>query len=200
MKKILNLIIICLIFSNLLHSQSNISFRFSTLSINPIDTLNTPIYKTKIIKNGALTIEPGIFFSGELFGNDYTSVKFSQSLRIDPCYKIMTTSQLLLRYRLYKRYKNTLTISIGPVLFIRQTWQSIPNYLQEEYYLNSIDFQNSVMWFSAEFEYNRHVSKHGDFVLTLSQLSPRSFGILVGYKYWMKRKSTKCNTCPSFRN
>jgi len=199
MKKILSLIIICFIFSNYSKSQSNVSFRFSTLSVNVYDTLNTSIYKTKLIDNGILTIEPGLFFSGEVFGNDYTSAKFIQSIRIDACTKIMSTSQILLRYRVFKKWKNTITFGIGPVLFLRQSWQSIPEYNQEGYYTNSSSFQNSVMWFSGEIEFNKQFSKHGDLTLSLNHLSPYSVGVLIGYKYWMSRKSSHCNTCPSFR-
>ncbi len=198
MKKLFLSFIISILIGSL-SAQSNYSFRFSTVVFNPLDTLNRPIYISNLTKNGLLSLEPGIYMGLELFGNDYTSVKFAQSVRLDPCFKIMTTSQIFLRYRLFKRWKNTMTISVGPVLFIRGTWKDLTGYYQQEYYQNTLYFQNSVMWFSAELEFNRHVSKHGDFVVTLTHMSPHSAGILIGYKYWMRRKAKRCGTCPGYR-
>jgi hypothetical protein len=198
--KTLFLITVFLLFHSIkLFSQSNISARLTSICVNPIDTINNSVYKNKITKNGLLTIEPGLAFSAELFGNDFTSAKLSQTLRLDACSKIAGSTQVLLRFRLLKKWKSTLTAGIGPIYFFRQTWGNVEGYTNEEYFLTSSSTQHAVMWFSGEIEYNLYLSKHADLVVTANHLSPRSFGILIGYKYWFSRKSSKCNTCPSYR-
>lgn len=191
--------LLLIFYTNSIFSQSNFSIRATSVIFNPLDTLNCDIYKNKISSDGFLTFEPGLNFAVELFGNDVTSAKLSQSLRLDACSKLCGTTQLLLRFRLLKKWKNTLTAGIGPVFFYRQSWQDIENYEQETYY-NSNSMQSSVMWLSGEIEYNFYMSKHSDLSISINHISPRAFGILVGYKYWFSRKSNKCNTCPSYRN
>lgn len=186
------------IFHNAL-SQSSLSARLTSLSINPFDTINNDIYKNKITPNGLFTIEPGINFAVELYGNDVTSAKLSQTVRLDACSKIAASTQLLLRFRLMKKWKNTITAGIGPILFYRRTWTTVDNYENEIFYIQKSQNQHSVMWLSGEIEYNLYLSKHSDLSISINHLSPRSFGILFGLKYWISRKSSKCNTCPSYR-
>jgi len=204
MKKILcKILVVAIIFlfclNKHIEAQSNFSARLITFSVNPFDTINNKIYTKKITQKGLFTFEPGVNISFELFGNDYTSAKISQSVRLDACSKFAGSSQILLRLKKEKKWKHSLTAGIGPILFYRKTWENIEGYTNQEYYYSNSQLQHSVMWLSAEIEYNLYLSKHADLCLTLNHLAPRSFGMLIGYKYWISRKSSHCNTCPSYR-
>lgn len=196
----ISVFILLLLFNIQLFAQSNISARLISVCVNPYDTINNSLYKNNILKDGLLTIEPGINFAAEVYGNDYTSIKFVQSMRYDACSKIAGSTQVMLRFRLLKKWKSSLTFGIGPIYFYRQTWATIEGYTNEDFYLQSGTIQHKVNWLSGEIEYNHYLTKHSDLSISINHISPRSFGLLIGYKYWFSRKSSKCNTCPSYRN
>jgi len=179
-------------------AQSNMCIKANSLSYNFYKNENSNLYKTKLLDNGQLTLEPGIQLSAEIFGSIYTSFKILQTVKNDACSKFSGSTQLLIRYRLFKRWRHSIYAGIGPVIFYRESWTSINNYTDNNFYEHSdpLDYKN--FWLSGEIEYNYSINKFGDFSLSLNQINGNSLGVLFGYKYWFSRKPRKNCNCPSY--
>ena len=199
MKKIIVIFVFIFLFISGQAQKSNFSIKLIPVSYNPFDTPNYRIIKHKITKDGLLTLEPGLQIGYEIFGNEYTSFKITQSIQYDALSKFMGATQIMLRRRLFKKWKNSVFLGIGPVFYIRQTWQSINGYYPEEYYHTANSIEYYLMWLSGEIEYNYTFKKNSDITISLNHIAPRSFGILIGYKYWFNRKGVGCKTCPSYK-
>ncbi len=198
MKYIILISTILLSFAYYSMAQSNMSIKANSLSYNFYKNENSNLYKTKLLNNGELTIEPGIQISAEFFGNLYTSVKVMQTIKSDACTKVSGSTQVLIRYRLYKRWRNSIFVGAGPVFFYRESWTGQDNYIDNNFYDQSdfMDYKN--VWFSGEIEYNYSINKEGDFSLSVNHINGNSLGILFGYKYWFSRKPRKNCNCPSY--
>lgn len=193
--KLLTILIICL--SSICgYSQANISFQLIGLGVDFGKKENVDLYQTKVA-NGNILLEPGLKIGLEAYASDITSLKFVQTARLDACNKLAGSTQILLRFRLFKVWKHSLNIGIGPQAFYRQSWSDIENYQNEKTY-KGLDFQYKIMWISGEIEYNYVMNKKWDFSFSLLHQNPTTLGIGLGAKYWFTRKSNRCNTCPSF--
>jgi len=179
-------------------SQVNISGRILTVSGNFSDNKNSAIYLSGLNKSGSLTFEPGIVVSAEFYGTATTSLKISQSVSYDAVKHIAASTQAMLRFRLFKVWKHHASIGIGPSVFYRQSWELVPGYIRESGYKQTDGLEYAISWLSGELEYNFYMSKHTDISLAVNHLKPTSAGITLGLKYWISRKSSRCNTCPSF--
>ena len=198
MKKIIITFVFILLFISGQAQKSNISIKLIPFSYNPFNNPNYNLINHKITKDGLLTFEPGIQLGFEIFGNDYTSFKMTQSVQYDAMSKFMGATQIMLRRRLLKKWKHSVYIGVGPVFYIRQSWFNIPGYKEEQYFHTANSLQYYLMWLSGELEYNFSISKKSDLTASLNHIAPRSFGFLIGYKYWFNRKGG-CSTCPSYR-
>ncbi len=179
-------------------SQSNISFKLNTISYNFLKNENSMLYNSKITPNGELTFEPGIQVAYEFFGNSYTSFKIKQLVKVDACSKISGSTQIMIRGKFFSKWKSSFYIGVGPVLFYRDTWTSIDNYIENNFYSQVSIFDYRNIWLSGEIEYSYTINRNGSFAISLNHINGNSLGVTVGYKYWISRKPRrKCN-CPSF--
>ena len=178
-------------------AQSNLSCSFTGLGVDFGDCKNAEIYKLKISDNGKTIFEPGLRFGAEIYASPVTSLKFVQGVRMDCMQKIAGNTQVMLRFRLFKIFKHSLNIGVGPQVFYRQTWEGIDGYVDEKIY-ESGSCQYKICWLSGELEYNYWITKKLDLSFAFTHLSPEVASFAVGVKYWITRKSNKCNTCPSF--
>ena len=178
-------------------SQSNFSVGLTGLGVDFGDCDNAEIYKLKVGSNGKIVLEPGLRFGAEIYASPITSLKFVQNVRFDSMEKIAGSTQIMLRFRLFKVYKHSLNIGIGPQVFYRQSWQEIDGYIDEKIY-ESGAAQYKICWLSGELEYNYWITKKCDLSFAINHLSPEVASFAIGVKYWISRKSNKCNTCPSF--
>lgn len=197
MKKFLSTLVACIGLSLSLMAQSNIGLDITSIGFDFGDGENADIYKMKVGDGKSTLMEPGLRFSGEVYASDITCLKFAQTLRFDSMNKLAMSSQIMLRVRIFKIYKHSLGIGVGPTAFYRQTWENEPGYSDKGVY-SSGSMQTKVNWLSAEMEYNYYLNKHNDLSVCLIHLNPESMGIAIGFKHWISRKSNKCNTCPSF--
>ncbi len=179
-------------------AQSNVSIKANLLSYNLYKNENSNLYKTKLLDNGELTLEPGIQLSAEFFGNIYTSFKIMQTVKNDACSKFSGSTQLLIRYRFFKRWKHSIYAGVGPAIFYRESWTGLDNYIDNSFYEQSDFLEYKNVWLSGEVEYNYSLNKYGDFSLSVNQINGNSLGVLFGYKYWFSRKPRKKCNCPSY--
>ena len=196
MKKIL--IFFFVIFLKNVYSQTNISARLFFVNTNFYLDQNNVLFKSNIIPEGYLTLEPGINLSAEFFQNEDISIKFLSSFFMDPTTSLSVNVSLMLRFRFYFVLRNYFTIGLGPVLFARNSWERFPNYQNIDKFKTYNNIQYRLWGLSGELEYCRILTKTTDLCLTIHHLHPYSATFSVGLKYWFSRKSRKCNTCPSF--
>ena len=161
--------------------------------------VNSPIYETMPGDDKVLIMEPGIRFGVELYATPATSFKLAQAARIDCMKKMAFSTQIMIRFRLFKVYKHSLSFGFGPTAFYRQTWEHIPGYTDENLYKGSSTMQHTINWVSAELEYNFWISKYNDLSFCVTHQNPDAMGFAFGLKHWFTRKSNKCSTCPSFK-
>ena len=180
-------------------AQSNISAALGGLGADFGSKKNAPLYKIKADNDGKILLEPGIRLGGEVYASDITSLKFAQTIKLDCMQKIAFSTQVMIRFRLFKIYKHSLSLGIGPCGFYRQTWEDIEGYIDDEVYHNG-SFQTKVCWMSGELEYNYYLTKKLDLSVAVVHGNPEGIGLAVGIKHWISRKSSHCNTCPSFKH
>lgn len=177
-------------------AQSNISAALVGPAFDFGDRENAALYQIKPDESGRFILQPGIRLGAELYANDITSLKFAQTVKMDCMKKAAFSTQIMLRFRLFKIYKHSMSIGFGPVGFYRQTWENIEGYTDDGYKNGSI--QSKIVWLSAELEYNYYLSKKNDISFAIIHADPKAMGFAIGIKHWFSRKSSHCNTCPSF--
>ncbi|MBR6277904.1 MAG: hypothetical protein IKR41_04015 [Bacteroidales bacterium] len=178
--------------------QQNISFGLIGPGFDFGGRVNSAIYETMPGEDKVLIMEPGFRLGVELYATPATSFKFVQAFRIDCMRKMAFSSQIMIRFRLFKVYKHSLSFGFGPTAFYRQTWANIPGYTDEKLYKGK-DMQHTINWVSAELEYNYVISKYNDLSFCVTHQNPDAMGFAIGLKHWFTRKSNKCSTCPSFK-
>lgn len=188
------------VFCSSLKAQQNISFLLFGPSFDLGDRENSAIYKTMPGEEKAFMLEPGVRFSVEVYATPGTSFKFVQTARFDSMHKLSFSSQMMIRFRLFQVYKHSLSFGFGPTAFYRQSWAEIDGYIDEKLYETKRTIQTRINWASAELEYNYVISKLNDISFAVLHHGPEAIGFGIGLKHWFTRKSSHCNTCPSFRN
>ncbi len=180
-------------------SQANISFKILTYGFNPFNDLNKPLYNPNILdSSGFMTYEPGLQVSAEIFNNNTTSAKFITNYNKDQVGFHSGYSQFLIRFQIIDKKKYNFNIGIGPIMHYRKSWQLIPNYQAEKYFIESGISQYKMTWLSGEIEYNYRIHKRLNFSVSLNHIHPRSVGLYFGLKIWFKVKFSSCSTCHSY--
>lgn len=180
-------------------AQSNISAAVGGLGADFGKRVNAPLYKIKADDEGKILLEPGLRLGGEIYASDITSLKFAQTIKIDCMQKVALSTQVMIRFRLFKIYKHSLSLGIGPCGFYRKTWEDVEGYIDDDVYHNG-NFQTKICWLSGELEYNYYLSKKNDLSVAIVHGNPEGVGLAIGIKHWISRKSSHCNTCPSFKH
>ena len=179
-------------------SQNNISIKITSLSYQFTET-QADIIKMKLSNNGQLAFEPGLILGYEGFASPSTALKFSQFVLLDKAMHIAGSTQLMLKIKLIKSFKNSIYFAVGPGLFYRQSWSNIEDYADESIYNESSGWQYKFSWFSGEIEYNYYLSKYSDITISINHTQAESIGIAFGLKYWINKNPGKkhgCVSCP----
>ena len=181
-----------------LYSQANISVKINAIGASPFEDVNRSLYTKSITNDSIFTFEPGIQFSGEIFGKKNTSLKIIQSYSRDQVGFHSGFTQALIRIKLGNGKKTAFHIGIGPAVHYRENWMLFSDY-QDDGYNNAGSFQYKASWLSGEIEFNYNMKRNLDFSVSLNHLHPHSLGLFFGLKFWFDVKSNHCNTCPSYR-
>lgn len=178
--------------------QVNVSLAFTGLGLDFGKDWNVPIYKRKIVDGKSPIFEPGLRFGVEAYASTATSIKAVQTFRYDVMNKMAYSTQVMLRFRVFRAYKHAVSFGVGPTFFYRQSWSKEPGYVEDDVYDDGA-MQRKIAWLSTELEYNYVLSHYWDISFALTHMTPKGIGCAVGVKYWFTRKSNKCGTCPSFK-
>ncbi len=184
-------------------SQTNFGIKIATISCEFGESVNLPLYKNSIDKNGRFALNPGIIASLEIFTDKKISFQASTGVFADRAKKVSGYSQITLRYRIIKHWKHSVYAGIGPVFHYRQTWENIENYEPEDYYTSNGKSQTKFTWASAEISYRYYLSKKVDFTVALNHTQAHGISLTTGFKFWLGKKprlgkGKGCN-CPSYK-
>ncbi|MBR4326676.1 MAG: hypothetical protein IKP73_14245 [Bacteroidales bacterium] len=180
-----------------LWAQCNISAAFTGFGLDFGKGYNVPIYKNTISDGKNPIFEPGIRLGVEVYATPATSLKAVQTFRYDVMAKLAMSTQVMLRFRIFKVYKHSVSLGVGPTFFYRRSWSGEDGYVEDDVYDDGA-LQRKIAWLSTELEYNYVVGRYTDVSFALTHMNPQGIGCAVGIKYWFTRKSNKCGTCPSF--
>jgi len=193
------LFLLCIFLANTqVFSQQSIPFKIAPLGLNTGIDQNQDMYLADLSGDGSLTFEPSFQIGYEYYGKDNTSLKFIQGIGRDQMKKFYGFSQILLRYSFVLDKKNNVTLGIGPNFQFRNTWSSYSNYTDEGIFKTIANTQYKIFWLSGEIEYNHFVNRNFDFSISLNHTHPYTVAIFIGFKYYLTRKTTFCETCPSY--
>jgi hypothetical protein len=179
-------------------AQCNVSAAFTGFGFDFGKGENVGIYKRKISENKSPIFEPGLRFGVEVYASPATSLKAVQTFRYDVMNRMSMSSQIMLRFRVFRVYKHSVSLGVGPTAFYRKSWSDIDGYVDEDIYHDG-SMQYQIAWLSTELEYNYVLGRDWDASFALTHMHPKGMGFAVGMKYWFTRKSNKCGTCPSFK-
>ena len=179
-------------------AQSNISCALTGFGFDFGKGENVPIYKQKISDGKNPILEPGVRIGVEAYASPATSIKAVQTIRYDVMKKMAYSTQVMLRFRVFRVYKHSVSLGVGPTAFYRQSWSGEDGYVDDGIYSDGA-FQHKIAWLSTEVEYNYIIGKYTDISFAVTHMNPQGLGFALGIKYWFSRKSNKCGTCPSFK-
>jgi len=179
-------------------AQYNMSFAFTGFGLDFGKGYNVPIYKRNISNGKNPIFEPGLRIGFEVYASPATSLKAVQTFRYDVMAKLAMSTQLMLRFRVFRAYKHSVSLGVGPTCFYRQPWSKEAGYVEDGVYDNG-KMQRKIAWLSTELEYNYVIGRFTDISFALTHMNPQGIGCAIGIKYWFTRKSNKCGTCPSFK-
>ena len=200
MNKIL-LSILFISFSIGLFSQSSIEFKLTTIGLHPDKSLRQDplMYENRIDDNGNFILEPGLMISYQKYIYlAALSFQFSQGFYSDAAAKLAGTTNILLKYKFYHKYKFAVSLGMGPSLSYRKDWNNISQYIDNDGYTVNGSWQTKWM-FGAEFSFYYYNGNKGDY--SLSFYHGASYGaalVSVGYRYWINSMAllgTDCSTC-----
>lgn len=179
-------------------AQSNISVAFTGFGFDFGKGENVAIYNHKISDGKNPIFEPGLRIGAEVYASPATSIKVVQTLRCDVMDRMSMSTQLMLRFRVFKVYKHSVSLGVGPTAFYRKSWSNIGSYVDDGTYEDGT-YQHKIAWLSTELEYNYIIGRFTDISFAMTHMTPKGMGFALGIKYWFTRKSNKCGTCPSFK-
>ena len=179
-------------------AQSNISVAFTGFGFDFGKGENVAIYTHKISDGKNPIFEPGLRIGAEVYASPATSIKVVQTLRCDVMDRMSMSTQLMLRFRVFKVYKHSVSLGVGPTAFYRKSWSNIGGYVDDGSYEDGT-YQHKIAWLSTELEYNYIIGRFTDISFAMTHMTPKGLGFALGIKYWFTRKSNKCGTCPSFK-
>lgn len=196
--RILAALCVILLASSAALAQSNISVAFTGFGFDFGKGENVAIYKRSISDGKNPVFEPGLRIGAEVYATPATSVKAVQTFRYDVMARVSMSTQLMFRFRIFKVYKHSVSLGVGPTAFYRKSWSDIEGYADEGIYEDG-SMQHKIAWLSTELEYNYIIGKYTDVSFAMTHMTPKGLGFALGIKYWFSRKSNKCGTCPSFK-
>ena len=115
-------------------AQSNISVAFTGFGFDFGKGENVAIYNHKISDGKNPIFEPGLRIGEEVYASPATSIKVVQTLRCDVMDRMSMSTQLMLRFRVFKVYKHSVSLGVGPTAFYRKSWSNIGGYVDDGTY------------------------------------------------------------------
>lgn len=191
----MNLKIILYLFSIILpvvtFSQQAISLKPSILGYHPYADLNNHIAPRRLGDGGTFALEPGIIIGYEnyLF-SPAMGLKTNVSFFKDNADKASLFVHLGFRY-MTESDNQAIAISIGPTLFMRQSWADVPDYVPQDFWDAGESWDSKIAWLSGEVEMIYSLTPQHRINISLGHMAPQTFNFTIGYSYWLVMKKSR---------
>jgi len=158
------------------------------------------MFENKLTNDASIIVEPGYQLSFEKYIYlTVLSLEIRQGIHSDAAAKMSGHVALGLRWKFFHVGRSSFSISAAPVYAYRENWKSIPQYIDNDGYIDNERFQYRFL-FGSELEYNIFVGKRSDISFSLMYNNSKSsltFGL--GYRFWINPyvnlKEDKCTSC-----
>ncbi len=185
-----------------LYSQSSVGLKVSGPTFHSKWNQNPDMFENRITKDGSVIMEPGYQLNFQKFIHlTVLSIEFRQGIHSDAAAKMAGHVALGLRWKFFHFKRHSFSISAAPVYAFRENWNEIPQYIEDNIYVDNNKYQYKFL-FGSELEYNIFVGKRSDISFSLmynNSYNSLTFG--VGYRFWINpfvnMKDDKCVSCAS---
>jgi len=198
-------IILTLLFaSTYVSAQADLSFRVMSITASPFEEENNSLELSSFGNSGTFAVEPGAILGAAIYTDERTSFQASLAAYNDKAGKPAGFASVHLKYKFAKKYKHSFTAGIGPSIFVRQSWNKLDGYIDNEVYTENGGSQYKMAWLSGELSYNYYFSKSSDLYISAIRTSPQAFGITAGVVFQLGGKKSRygrsrgCD-CPSYK-
>ncbi len=198
MKKLF-IIPIFLFFADILLAQNNMTVSLLTITAHPFAETNKLIFNKKIDNSGTFTFEPGLVLNYENKFSKKAYFKISAGIYVDRFGTLSGLAQIALKYKLVKYYKHSFSLIFGPTFHYASLRDQIPEYINEEGFKTTDNFNYKVSWLSGGAEYNYFLSKKTEFSVGIIHSAPKSFGLTFGIRFSLPDPNGKGCDCPSYK-
>ncbi len=182
------------------NAQATIQFKFAPIGIHPFNETNSQLFENRLDANGIFIAEPCFIFIYETYlRSDTFSARAMFGFLSDAASKPGIFFHLGVKQRLVQIWRNSLSIGIGGNLYGRSTWETIPNYINDNSWAANGDWEYK-LGIMAELEYTLFINDKNDITLsTIYGHQPNAFTFTVGYRHWFSsiiKHPKKCGSCP----
>lgn len=198
--KYITVILIILLFSQKLFSQTTIQLKLSGLGIHPFNSLNSHLYDNTLDENGIFSVEPMIIVPIETFiRGDFLSWRFAPGLLVDAVGNPAFFIHLGLKRRIVQVWRNSFSLAVGGNLYGREIWSRYTGYITDDSWAQNGTWEYK-LGIMAEIEYAFYLNDHNDFTMSVIYgHQPETFTFTLGYRYWFSniiKNPPKCGNCP----
>lgn len=182
-------------FSEAIHAQDNLSFKYFGLSIHPHgERDNAHLMPNKLDKNAYGVINYGATLDYEKFIiKDALSLKAVQALYADCAEQFAGFSHIGLRAKIYGHRKGSLYGGIGPTLVYRKNWHSLDAYVDRYRFKGKQEdkWQYMFLWYGGELEYRLRLSESINLAVSFIPGYPDLMSLSWGISYHMPKKEKR---------
>ena len=183
------------------YSQTALVAKVSPIGIHALNEKNQDLFdENKIDEKGIFVVEPCFMLGTETFlREDVFSLRFLIGGLSDAASQPAFFLHAGVKQRFTQVYRSAFAIGFGVNFYGRESWESLDGYKSEKGWSKNGSWEYKIGAL-AELEYMLMLSERHDLLFSaIFGLQPRTFGLTVGYRFWLSTtiKNPKgCGSCP----
>ncbi len=182
-------IVILFLFLTPIVSQAQQAFSLKPiiLGYHPYADPNNSIAPYRVGDDGTFATEPGLMLGYENYLiTPAMGVKTHAGFFRDSGGKGAMLFHLGYRLRTHSD-NQSITLSVGPSFFMRQSWEDVPLYEEQDFWNRGGSWDTRIVWFSGEVEMLYAITPEHRINVAFNHIAPQTFTFTVGYSYWLER-------------
>lgn len=178
-------------------AQNTHSLKYFGLTIHPFGDSYAYLQPNKLDKDAHFVLNFGLMYEFEHFiRKDELSLKLGTSLLADCSNGWASANMFALKAHAIKTQKHRLGLAIGPLFYIRESWERFSSYDNTSKFSTSQsavlgDVQYLFFWYGITIDYDVKISPKLDFSTTFTPGVPYVLTLAFGVKYWPTREFKK---------
>lgn len=195
-KYVITLFTSALLFSSS-EAQNTHSLKYFGFTIHPFGDSYAYLQPNKLDKDAHFVLNFGLMYEFEHFiRKDELSLKFGTSLLADCSNGWASANMFALKAHAIKTQKHRLGLAIGPLFYIRESWERFSSYDNTSKFSTSQsavlgDVQYLFFWYGITIDYDVKINPKLDFSTTFTPGVPYVLTLAFGVKYWPTREFKK---------